>query len=420
MKVLWFSNIPLFFPDKGKPPVNSGGWISSLESLIKTKDEVELFVSYFGDVPTLTQIKNDGVTYYILPNQKNRVKKYLNKLFGYSQRERSKDIDYYFTVVDSIKPDIIHVFGSENSFGLISKYTNIPVLIHIQGVLNSIYKKFLGCDNFSYYIFSSSLKSLVLLRNPLFKLLSIKRRLNQEKEIFNISKFISGRTEWDRKITKMYSPNAKYFHIDELLREPFYRDSFSKGHHSNSLTIVSILNDNPYKGISTLMKTLYFLNKKRKIKFIWRVIGLNKKDQTVKVALKKHQKTDYISQIEFLGRLNASEVYLELSNASIYVHTSIIENSPNSICEAMMLGKPVIANYVGGIPSLINNNLDGVLIEPNSPEILATEILRLWNDKSLMKKLGSNAKKRAILRHDKNKILQSVLNTYKIIISDSV
>ncbi len=46
-------------------------------------------------------------------------------------------------VVDDFMPDIIHVFGSEQQLGLVSSVTEIPVLLHIQGLLNPIYNALL-------------------------------------------------------------------------------------------------------------------------------------------------------------------------------------------------------------------------------------------------------------------------------------
>ena len=104
----------------------------------------------------------------------------------------------------------------------------------------------------------------------------------------------------------------------------------------------------------------------------------------------------------------------------MYIHPSYIDNSPNSICEAQMLGCPVIATNVGGIPSLIDNGVDGLLVPANDPYQMASLIKELHENKTLQISISNNAKIKAINRHDKSIITNQLLNIYKYIINDSI
>lgn len=69
--------------------------------------------------------------------------------------------------------------------------------------------------------------------------------------------------------------------------------------------------------------------------------------------------------------MNSDKLVELLLESDLYVHTAYIDNSPNAICEAQYLGMPIIATYVGGVPSLIEQGKDGVLIPANDPFMLA-------------------------------------------------
>ena len=107
---------------------------------------------------------------------------------------------------------------------------------------------------------------------------------------------------------------------------------------------------------------------------------------------------------------------LLLSDA--YVHTSYIDNSPNSVCEAQMLGVPTIATNVGGTATLIHDNETGLLVPANDPYQLASLIIMLQSDEETCVRLSHNATQVALTRHDKTKIVNEILNTYSSIIKD--
>jgi len=82
-----------------------------------------------------------------------------------------------------------------------------------------------------------------------------------------------------------------------------------------------------------------------------------------------------------------------MSIMDIYVQPSINEGMGKTIVLAELLGKPVVATNVQGIPSVIINNETGILVPPKDPQKLAEVIVKLINDKDLRTKMGENAKK---------------------------
>ena len=128
MRVLWFSVTPsLFNPFSNSH--NGGGWIASLEQIVRKSDVIDLGIAfYFGN--DYNVYHNDGVKYYTLPNNNKNI---IQRLVASDDTDAR--VNRYLKIIDDYKPDIIHVFGSENDFGLICDKTDIPVVIHMQGSL---------------------------------------------------------------------------------------------------------------------------------------------------------------------------------------------------------------------------------------------------------------------------------------------
>ena len=101
----------------------------------------------------------------------------------------------------------------------------------------------------------------------------------------------------------------------------------------------------------------------------------------------------------------------------MYVHPAYIDNSPNSLCEAMLLGLPCIASCVGGISSIIDDGKSGILVPVNEPYLLADKIKQLSKDKDLQQRLSTEAIAKASDRHNVENIKSELLNAYNQIIS---
>jgi glycosyltransferase involved in cell wall biosynthesis len=82
----------------------------------------------------------------------------------------------------------------------------------------------------------------------------------------------------------------------------------------------------------------------------------------------------------------------------------------------MLLGMPVISTYAGGIPSLITDGTDGLLVQDGDPWSLAGAIIDLVRDRELAVRLGQNARERASRRHDPQKVVNDLLFCYQSII----
>jgi glycosyltransferase involved in cell wall biosynthesis len=96
--------------------------------------------------------------------------------------------------------------------------------------------------------------------------------------------------------------------------------------------------------------------------------------------------------ITFTGMLNKKEWIALAKDFDIFINTTNFDNMPVSVMEAMALGLPVISTNVGGMPFLIENSIDGILVSPNSPESFVQAIEELCTVPLKVQNITKNAR----------------------------
>jgi len=148
-------------------------------------------------------------------------------------------------------------------------------------------------------------------------------------------------------------------------------------------------------------------------------VVFQKTEEIIKIIKKKFKKEINFINIEFLGKLTADDLVKQLCNSNFYVHPSYIENSPNSICEAMALGMPIIASNVGGVSTMIEDEVEGILVQEGEPTRLAGAIVSLTNDYEKAKhNLVAIARIKALKRHERMTYWKNLQNIYETIINE--
>ncbi|MGB0987074.1 MAG: glycosyltransferase family 4 protein [Pseudoalteromonas spongiae] len=94
--------------------------------------------------------------------------------------------------------------------------------------------------------------------------------------------------------------------------------------------------------------------------------------------------------VEFLGRLAPENMAALYQNAQLMLNASIVDNTPNSIIEALACGTPVISTDVGGIPKLVTDKHDALLVSPTDDKAMAKLAINVLSDKSLTLQLRDN------------------------------
>ncbi len=417
MKVLWLVASAIAYKPDGevkKRGYNGGGWITSAQKLLMANTDIMLGVCFQmkGQPRKCVQ---EGVTYYPIEPLKGTIRSNPWYIVSNSRlyRQEEKHWEYYYgefrRVIEDFRPDIIHVFGSEFVNGLIVKVTEIPVLLHLQGIVNPIFDAFLPpAMSWRKYILSvSGLKAIVerWLSRKAWNISTYR-----EREILSSVKYYMGRTAWDERVTKVLNPEAKYFFCNEVLRDEFYEGIPRQ--LPERLTIVTTISEPPYKGFDLVLKTAKLLKENLIKDFDWRVYGVTDYEYMEKFCHILHEDVN----IKMMGVATADELKRAELNATVYVHSSYIENSPNSLCEAQLLGVTCIATNVGGVPSLIQDGETGYLVPANDPYQIAYLIHQIYRNPELNIKMGLAAQQVARVRHDRKEIGKRIVEIYKEIL----
>lgn len=132
------------------------------------------------------------------------------------------------------------------------------------------------------------------------------------------------------------------------------------------------------------------------------------------------RKKEIINGIEVIdvGKITNEDYLTTLySAADVFVIPSMIDNYPNTVLEAMSCGTPCVGFKVGGIPELIDHQMNGYLVCPFDTKELAEGIAWVLRDKERMEELGNNARRKiekecneTLIAEEYKKLYESVLN----------
>lgn len=110
------------------------------------------------------------------------------------------------------------------------------------------------------------------------------------------------------------------------------------------------------------------------------------------LALAKQHAASLKVEVKFTGKLEKQEWIALAKDYNVFINTTNFDNMPVSVIEAMALGLPVVSTNVGGIPFLITNNHNGLLVPPNNAKAFVNAILSLNTNTLLVEKLVGNAR----------------------------
>ncbi len=414
MRVLWFT---LVMPPavstrlRLDESVGPASWVESMRHALSGRDDLELAIA--SPCPTwFRPFSTDGVVYYPLPAPEART-----RVGGLASRWLSsfvlKDTGQACNhVMRDFEPDVVHVHGTENPFGLLAQAGPAPVVISLQGLL-TVYQRFFFHGLSSREIASLALrKSFVLGWGEIHGYWRCLRMAVREREIMRLNTSFIGRTEWDRAVLQAVNPAAEYHHCDEVLRAPFYSGEWHRD-TAAPRTVFCTSNTHPGKGAEGLIEALALLRDMGYPDVRLRIAGIPPEGAGSELYIARALKHGVLESIDWLGRIDADQLVAELLGATVFAYPSHIDNSPNALCEALLVGVPAVASYVGGVPSLIDEGRDGMLYPDGDPFALAGKIRSLLDNRDLADEMGRAARARALRRHDPDAIVARLLEIYR-------
>lgn len=415
MKILWFSLSPCGSIRRDNTQRFVQGWMISLEDEIKNCKEIDLHVAFFSDEEDKA-FYFEGVHYHpmLIKRSSNGIKRVLDRWQPMEVNDK-KMLPVMLRVVKDVHPDLIHIHGTEERFGLIQDHIkDIPICFSIQGLIAPYEKKYFSgmpyTEATKYESWWDKIRNLSIKAD--WK--SFRFRAKREEHYLKNAKYVFGRTFWDKDISLALNPQRKYFVVDEILRTPFYKKQWTKSEFTKGkLKLISTISGGIYKGFETVLDTARLLKQYSGIGFEWNIVGYDASTKWVHLAEKIKKLRHQDLNINLVGKKNAEELSDLLTASDIYVHVSHIENSPNSVCEAMIVGMPIIASYAGGTASLLKDGEDGKLVQDGDPYVLAGAIVSMYQDFDYAKSCAESAHETALKRHAPKRIADQLINAYK-------
>ncbi len=417
MKVLWITNT--IFPDLAiklniKPPV-VGGWMYGLAE--KVAQSVDSFsVATVHSTFECSEHLN-GVDYFVLKGIKTSGK--------YDRNLEKK----WVKLIEKIKPDVVHIHGTEYAHGLalIKAAPNLKYVISIQGLISVFKRYYLGRITHVEVKRNITLRDLLKNDNMIQARRKFDKRGLLEIEYIRSVDHVIGRTSWDKAHAFAINPDIQYHFCNESLRNQFYESAKWNIDKKSDFTIFLSQASYPLKGMHKVLEAVALLkNEFRSINI--RVGGPNiLREDSFKDRLKQGGYAKYLKRlikknqlgehVTFLGSLSAENMIVEYLNCHVFICPSSIENSPNSLGEAQLLGVPSIASYVGGIPDMVEDGKTGLLYRFEEVEMLAQHLKRVFSDRELAQKLSENGIIAASNRHDRAVNLKNTIGIYKTLAS---
>ena len=397
------------------PRPAQGGWLISVSEALEKDESIE-FVFVIPNVKEKREVsyKKNGNSLYVAMN-----------IADMSDKEM---IHTFEEVLENVSPDVIHIWGTEykHSYAMIKAAQNQNMLnrvvVSIQGLVGMIAKHYMGGIPAKYQLIPSFRD---ILRNDTLKKQqrNLKYRGEYERKLIESVQHVIGRTFWDEACVKLINPHVAYHFNNETLRETFYSSRWEYEQCEKHSIFVS-QSHYPIKGFHYLLEAVYLIKERYPDIKVY-VSGY---DNALKSGILKTAYGSYIqhlikkyklsSNIDYVGMLNAEEMKKQFLKSEIFVSPSVIENSPNSVGEAMMLGMPVIAANVGGVSTMLQHNKEGYLYQADAPYLLAYYICQFFADRRRAEEFGENARMHAQRTHDKEKNIKELIEIYEKIIEE--
>ena len=472
MKVLWLCNImlPAFAEMMGLPFSNREGWLTgSFERLVREPRKngqqeklVQLSVCFpvpasLGncrvemDIHSERRIERPGEDGSHPPSPAAGMEKARAAVddagqervvfYGFQENldtpeEYDESLEERFRqILEDAQPDIVHIFGTEFPHALaMAKAFGRPerILFGIQGLCCSIAERYMA--DLPYYVQRRATFRDIVRKDSLMRQRDkFRARAAMEKQALRLTRHVTGRTRFDRAVTARITPEAIYHTMNETLRSNFYSGQWNV-HETIPHSIFISQGDYPLKGFHYMLEAMPLILEKFPDTHLYvagnSIIGnvggvlTEKKKYPMAMWITSYGLylrkliRDYHLQdhVTMLGHLDARQMKQQYLSSQVFVCPSIMENSPNSLCEAMLLGMPVVAAKVGGIGDLVSDGEEGILFPGGRFQELAEGVKTVFYEEELANWLGENARSRARVRHNPDTNFRRLLEIYRSIL----
>lgn len=419
MRVLWVCNImlPVIAEHIGVEASNREGWLTGLaERFDKNEGEKQIELGICFPVnPSHGEVRGeiDEIKYYGFHENVAKEEKYEKTLDSSMQM-----------ILEDFKPDMVHIFGTEfpHTFAMVQAFHNPDrTLIGIQGVCAACAEHYL--DGIPLYVqYRYTVRDFLKQDNMIQQQRKFQIRAQREAQAIKGVTHVTGRTSLDKEAAETIHEGIRYHFMNETLRSNFYEKKWELD-QCKRYSIFLSQGDYPLKGFHYMLQALPIIRKVYPETHVYITGNQITKHNTWKSRWKLSSYGKYLLQliekneledsITFLGMVDSQEMCRQMLHAHVFVSPSTMENSPNSVGEAMLLGVPVVASSVGGVASMLTDEEDGFLYPVHEVNRLANYVCKIFSDDLLASKLSEHERIHAAKTHNPETNYRRLLEIYQ-------
>lgn len=411
MRVLWLSNRV----QSAAAITGSGTWLFALADRLTSEQGIELGNVAWSQDRTPRRCDYNHLSQWAVPSDWSRYRP--------SRRSRLNAllVDSVRDAVACFRPDVIHVWGAETVWGLLTarRIVTGPVLLEMQGLKSAIARCFMGGLGAVDQMRAISLKDL-LFRTTL----STQQRQflhwgSVEQEIVRGHEHISVPSPWMRAQVAAMGVRAAFYQCDLPLRRSFH-SAAQWAPPTSPVLFASAAYPAPFKGLHIALRALARLrrrvpNARLRIAGVHRGSGLLRDGYSAWLEAEV-RRLGLGNAVAWLGPLSDTEIARELLACSVFVSPSFVESYGLSVAEAMALGVPVVATMTGGAAHLGTDESTTLFALPGDDSHLAWQLERVLSEPGLARRLSVAGRAAALRRHDPTSIVAHLLGIYRAVI----
>ena len=412
MKLVWLCNMTPGAVSRCRGTGGGGLWLDHVLEDIRVQKDITLRLFCPGGTETGRVDKQ--VEYVLFTEGEAHV---------YSEQLEEQ----FYRELKAFQPDVIHIWGTEygHTLAMVNAAQRLGwknrVAISIQG-LCSIYARHY-CEGVPEAVcYRYSLRDFLKRDNLLGQQRRFTQRGKLECKALEKAGHVIGRTDWDRAITGQINPNRAYHFCNETLRQPFYEDTWQyaacrkhrifisscayaiKGFHYLLEAMPLVLAEFPDAEIAVTGDSFFKTSLPAKLR----------QDYYHRYLARLADQNKLGDRIRFLGALSAPQMKQAFLDCNVFVLPSTIENSPNSLGEAMLLGVPCVAADVGGVSNMLHPG-QGYVYQSTAPYMLAHYITEVFRQQERAEEMGAQARLQAMETHNPEKNMRDLLEIYRLI-----
>ena len=422
MKILWLTNIPL--PEASllmnEKPLPFGGWLVNASNDLSKSEGIDLHIAFpFKGISGFKQMEGKEINYYAFSP------------INTSRASNSNQVNLD-KIIKKVNPDLVHIFGTEyaHSLAMVKLCNNIGIktIVSIQG-LTSIYSRHYMANLPISIQKRFTIRDLIKRENLFVQQKKFEKRGELEVETIKRTKHVIGRTTWDKACTYQINSSATYHFCNETIREEFYKHMWEID-QCERFSIFTSQASYPIKGIHFVLEAMPLILKRfPQTKLYIAGQDITKAD-TIKQKIKLSSYAKYIrdlikeyklgDSVIFTGLLDEKQMCERYLKSNVFVCPSSIENSPNSLGEAMILGVPCVASDVGGVSDMLRHKDEGFVYQTDAPYMLAHYVCEIFENEDLALKFSQNARQHALKTHDRDENTRRLIEIYSDVLEKKV